>query len=1674
MKRSIPVLIFLFSSMVIQSQTYGHEWIQHDQTYLRFYITANNLYRIDQETLDAAITASGFSLASIDPRNIQLFYMGEEQYIFVEGEEDGVFDTDDFIEFYGQRNDGVFDEQLYNNPDDQVHQYSSLFTDTAAYYLTWNTSLDNRRMEVLTNDLTGAPAAETHYEFKTLWVNGSATTINYGGGNFSPGRPYLDIYASTFDVGEGYTDTRFANATRTRSVAATNMYWGADRFQPYLRTAVIATNEVPHHYTISVNSNVLVDTSFTGFNFTRYQFELDTIFGTNPVAFSSLEGSTDFIRHCYIELIYSRIWDFNNASKVGFKLVNSIHPTKYLVVTDFNERSTSPLLYDFDAHTRMVGIIDGTTSKFHMPYDAGGNNVYLCSQDTLDIPYISGLEPVSFVNFGSLANQGDFIILTHNELRADSTGTDWVQAYADYRASPAGGSHDVVIVDIEDLYESYSYGIRKHPLAIRNFAMYAVDSFAVNPENLFIIGKARKYDAARNNTTTYAANYVPTFGNPGSDLLLTARPGTYIPLIPTGRLVAYSGDEVRRYYDKVVEFELAQISGEQTIEDKAWMKNVLHFAGGLNEYEQNLFNAYLTSYGNIIGDTLFGAKVTQFNKITTDPIFYETSDYIDSIINSGVSLITFFGHSTTGSFDYNIGDPDEFSNHGKYNVIFGNGCNTAAIFDGTVTLGEKYINTEGKAAIGFIAATTFSLAGSLNNYGQRFYVELGRENYNQGLGKVIQATSSYLAEFENIYDLLTSMHTTLQGDPSLKLYTHAEPDYVIEEPYVFFEPEIVTTAEDSFTVNVVVTNIGKAVDRNYTVSVIRTKADGSQEEVAQNLRAAMFRDTVALTFFTDAIAGTGLNSFVIEVDKGDSIAELAEWNNIINRTELILGDDAVPIYPYEFALINEPPGYLAASTSNPFAGVNQYITQIDTTQLFNSPLLQSKTIIQSGGVLRWESPAITWLPNKVYYWRVSVDTTADLDDFLWRNSSFLYQPGDEIGWNQSHYFQYLDNAYVNTEVDEDRSFDFVTNFVNYEVATGIYPVTDWTEVTSYVNGENTAVGSCASNGFVVFVIDPVSGYPWEVSEVGDSGFGPFGDIYCSSDPFERIIQFNTNSLESRTTLYNFMMDTVPEGHYFLCYSNNYPKFNEWLDDTLSTGGVSLFDAFTDYGASMITSLSTYDADRSYIFFAKKGDIATALEVIGDTIGNKIDAVVNIPGLWDEGTYTSELIGPARAWDKAYWDYQAFDAAGVDSAFVEFVGVDISGMETVLASGLLSGDTTLNWIDPIAYPYLKLRTYSFDDSLRTPAQLSYWRVVYSPVPEAALNASASFSFIDDTLSQGLPLQMQVAIDNVSKWDMDSLLISYTVKDAANGFHPISYPRQDSLLANGSMISTIEVDTRTLPAGSAVLIVEVNPANDQPEQYHFNNIGYLPFRILGDVSDPLLDVTFDGVHILDGDIVSAKPDILISLKDENAFLALNDTALLDISLRYPDGTENELAFDDVVMRFYPADTASLAEGNVARVELKPVLEQDGLYELLISGQDASGNLVGGGMDYRIGFEVINKPMISNVLTYPNPFTTQTRFVFTLTGSEVPEYFKIQIMTVSGKVIREILGPELGPIHIGNNITTFAWDGTDKFGDPVGNGLYLYRVVAKLNGVGLDNYNTGTDQYFESGIGKMYIAR
>jgi hypothetical protein len=373
---------------------------------------------------------------------------------------------------------------------------------------------------------------------------------------------------------------------------------------------------------------------------------------------------------------------------------------------------------------------------------------------------------------------------------------------------------------------------------------------------------------------------------------------------------------------------------------------------------------------------------------------------------------------------------------------------------------------------------------------------------------------------------------------------------------------------------------------------------------------------------------------------------------------------------------------------------------------------------------------------------------------------------------------------------------------------------------------------------------------------------------------------------------------------------------------------------------------------------------------------------------------------------------------------------------------------------------------------TPHQLRYLRINASLSPEGAVAPELLYRS-KDTVDQGEPIQFALAFKNISQTAFDSLLkVKLIITDRNNVPHAISIPKRKALIAGDTLALEYAIDTRNYP-GNNTLFVEFNPDNDQPEQYHYNNVLYKDFYVREDLYNPLLDVTFDGVRILNKDIVASKPHIIVKLKDESRYLELKDTSLISLQVRYPDQSLHTYSFGDT-MRFNPANLST--GDNTASIDFMPYFPVDGEYELIVSGKDASGNKAGE-MEYRIVFSVINKPMISNMLNYPNPFTTSTAFVFTVTGSEVPQNIRIQILTITGKVVKEITKDELGQIHIGRNITDYKWDGTDMYGQKLANGVYIYRVLTNLNGRSLDKYKASgdnTDQYFNKGYGKMYLMR
>jgi hypothetical protein len=538
--------------------------------------------------------------------------------------------------------------------------------------------------------------------------------------------------------------------------------------------------------------------------------------------------------------------------------------------------------------------------------------------------------------------------------------------------------------------------------------------------------------------------------------------------------------------------------------------------------------------------------------------------------------------------------------------------------------------------------------------------------------------------------------------------------------------------------------------------------------------------------------------------------------------------------------------------------------------------------------------------------------------------------------------------------------------------------------------------------------------------------------------------------------------------------NVYPATWQSEDIPRYGAGNTLYDLLYNNGFTLIDS---FNRARTWSFIYKKNDQPHFPSQFIFTQGNYDKIILNVNCTTPDsiGYITSPVFGPAKQWKELHWNGNSLDTTAGDNPTVDVYGIRQDGTETLIFTDLNESfqDYDISDINATTYPYLRLKMKNLDPVNFTPYQMSYWRVTYVPVPEGAIAPNISFQ-LRDTVDVGEPLDFKIAFKNVSDVAFDSLKIKMVITDKNNIPVAILIPRQNPLAPDSVLIIDTTINTRNLP-GLNNLFINVNPDFDQPEQYLFNNFAYKDFYVKPDSLNPVMDVTFDGVHILNRDIVSSKPHILVKLKDEAKWLALTDTSLLTLKVRFPDQSIHRYYFNDNIVKFTPAAPAPNSD-NTATIDFLPYFAKDGDYELIVSGKDESNNQAGN-IEYRVGFQVINKPMISNMLNYPNPFTTSTAFVFTITGSEVPQNMKIEIMTITGKIVREITIGELGPLHIGRNITEFKWDGTDQFGQKLANGIYLYRVVTNLNGKSLDKYKAAddnTDKYFNKGYGKMYLMR
>ncbi len=1667
------VFIGFANQLTAQTLTFGNEWIRQGNPYAKIMILGNEtgtgnagIYRL---TYDQLVRAE-FPVDS-DPRRFQLFHMGKEVAIRVVGEQDGKFDRTDYIEFWGKGNIFGLETELYDRPEDNANPYIAMY-DTYGYYFLTTTQQQPKRMTFVYERDAALPAETSHTQDIVY-----SPSLTFNRGNFFPDEPVLPQYRDF--AATGIVTSHFM---ATKGVCGYASYTGVTLTIPFdfedfisnsrvsAETVFSGATNAPHEMSLFYNNKNIGKASFRGFSISRINAFVDSV---NTNTFNLTYSNTSAhpfssIAPNYFRVFYRQGFNMAQANDRKFTLDAKSAGKSKINIQNVPDRT---IIYDItdEYNIRLIG------------YDSAG------SQRTAVIPNTESRRTLlaqsqPFAPFSvtkatmNPVRVGDYLIISHKGLmKPVGNIPNAIQAYADYRSANTGGSFNVAVADIQDLYDQFSFGYFT-PLALRRYANYTLQYSIYKPKGMFIVG--RGVQLTNFYRTGLDKNYIPPFGYPSSDNEFTnGLQGfpRFVPSIPVGRLVAETPQEVINYLNKVKEHEALP-------SNLAWRKNILHLAGGTYENENQRFKVYLDGYKGIADNGFRGSNVKTIRK--------STSEYVELInikdeLNAGLSLITMFGHSGSFFSDVEIGVPNNpqtgYVNKGKYPMILQNGCSSANVFkvrpEGTSTdyrvPSEYWINTLDKGALLYLANTFYGEAGQLNQYTSYFYqVAFSDSKFaNASIGDIMQESiRRYNIVHNTAPGIAHAQQMLLQGDPAVvmfgKRFEVPKPDYAIEDKNISvkaFNNERLTASLDSFQLCMVVANNGIYENKPLTISVKRTFNDFSFIQYPTRTYAAIRNvDTLCYTIVTpkDVKAKAfGLNQFEILVDSEYRIDELDENNNKAVFNLVLKKATMLPIAPKEFSIVSKQPAFFVAQNTDAFTRERNYRFQLDTSYLFNSAF-RKDTVVTSYIISQWTTnllPDIKANDSTVYYWRIRYADLRPEDDTTWTNSSFVYIKDSPSGWSQSRTPQYVKNTNkALTPNLQNRRWVFPEVISKIEVnAIPVDATGAWRGYYMKFNDQlfafeanctvNTAQGS--RDRFLFLAIDQQTGEPY--NPILDGGNFNFGRNVCGTASL-------IATLNSPDVIVDYL-NKVKQGDYVV---------------VMPAGFIDM-QSFNTWGSSIGLSVNTLrqiPTNTGFFVVGQKGN-TQPIQLQAAPAGRELKTTYLIRRQAYDGSTTSTLIGPAASWGNVFRTVTGFDNP-TDKWRLDLYGVDFNGNETLLFGNVKPDAFDIRNIDAKTSPYLRMKWQTSDSLRKTPYQLQRWQAIYKEVPEGILLYD-TLTYRENTVLQvveGDTVKLKFNFLNISGNDFpDTLRVQYRIRNATTGRDTVIREKLKKLLLRNQFLP-IEVKLNSLNfKGDNVLTVFVNP-RIQAEQFYENNVLEARFRVKPDDINPVLEVAFDGKHLLNGDIVSATPLVLITLKDENRFLFKKDTTGMDIFLK---GCETclprRINFNDNNLVWTPA---SAANNNKFSIEYRPSKLANGTYTLTIQGKDVTGN-ESGKLPYTVTFKVINENTVSNFYPYPNPFSTNTRFVFTLTG-EIPDQIRVQIMTITGKVVKTLFKEDLGNLRIGTNITDYAWDGTDEFGDKLANGVYLYKVDVKAANKDYEHASTAADNLFKNGYGKMYLMR
>ena len=199
---------------------------------------------------------------------------------------------------------------------------------------------------------------------------------------------------------------------------------------------------------------------------------------------------------------------------------------------------------------------------------------------------------------------------------------------------------------------------------------------------------------------------------------------------------------------------------------------------------------------------------------------------------------------------------------------------------------------------------------------------------------------------------------------------------------------------------------------------------------------------------------------------------------------------------------------------------------------------------------------------------------------------------------------------------------------------------------------------------------------------------------------------------------------------------------------------------------------------------------------------------------------------------------------------------------------------------------------------------------------------------------------------------------------------------------------------------------------------------------DTTGPTISVYLNSRSFRPGDVVAQNPTLLIDLADSNGI----NTSVSGIGHRIEAWLNGSAQSKDIT-DFYTSQMDNYQKGTVQYVLTG--LPQ-GKNDIRVRAWDTHDNPA----SRDVFFEVSSSDQltVSDVLNYPNPFSNGTTFTFRQ-NLITPLSVTVKIYTVAGRLIQS-----LDAFSGGESFVKIPWDGRDRDGYILANGVYLYKVIVR----------------------------